>query len=322
MAKTDFVELPGGIPVPILYEDRSVLAIDKPAGWMLGPEDEEHARRNLHLGLTAGIDAGEWWARCRNLKYIRFIHRLDAPTTGVLLMAKSPGVIPPFTRLFASRNIGKVYLAITDGIPQQSEWRCDLPLGPEPGYPGRHQVDPVAGKEASTLFKVLGTRGSHALVEARPHSGRTHQIRLHLLAAGCPVTGDLLYGRHHPAGLGLRAVEMTYQDPFTGKPVRIRAPREGFSEAFGFNKNQVLTPPGAIPVNPPKPGAHPHPTRPKPSAPGSTTTSAKNPAQPKPVPGVKPKTPAPTAQPGSPPASRPTSPPTTSQPSRPDPRGR
>ncbi len=312
MAKTDFVELPGGIPVSILYEDRSVLAIDKPAGWMLGPEDEEHARRNLHLGLTAGIDAGEWWARCRNLKYIRFIHRLDAPTTGILLMAKSPGVIPPFTRLFASRNIGKVYLAITDGIPQQTEWRCDLPLGPIPGYPGQHQVDPVEGKEASTLFKVLGTRGTHALVEARPLSGRTHQIRLHLLAAGCPVTGDILYGRHHPAGLGLRAVEMTYQDPFTRKPVRIRASREGFSEAFGFGRNQVMLAPGATPVTAPGPATQVHPGRPQTRAPGTPAPTAKNPAQPKPGPGTKPATPA----------KAPTSPPTTSRPSRPGPRGR
>lgn len=322
MAKTDFVELPGGIPVSILYEDRSVLAIDKPAGWMLGPEDEEHARRNLHLGLTAGIDAGEWWARCRNLKYIRFIHRLDAPTTGILLMAKSPGVIPPFTRLFASRSIGKVYLAITDGIPPQAEWRCDLPLGPEPGYPGRHQVDPVEGKEASTLFKVLGTRGTHALVEARPLSGRTHQIRLHLLAAGCPVTGDILYGRHHPAGLGLRAVEMTYQDPFTRKSVRIRAPREGFSEAFGFGKNQVLIPPGATPVNPPKPGPQPSPARPRPPGSGSPPPITKNPAQPKPVPGLKSGTESRTPQSRAPASKTPTSPPTTSRPSRPGPRGR
>ena len=86
MAKTTFVELPDGTGVPILFEDRSVLAIDKPAGWMLGPEDEEHVRRNLHLALMAGIEDGAWWARCRALKFIRFIHRLDAPTTGVLLM--------------------------------------------------------------------------------------------------------------------------------------------------------------------------------------------------------------------------------------------
>ena len=64
MAKTDYVELPDGSQVKILHEDRSVLAIDKPPGWMLGPEDEEHVRRNLHIALTLGIEAGSWWAKC------------------------------------------------------------------------------------------------------------------------------------------------------------------------------------------------------------------------------------------------------------------
>lgn len=234
MAKTDYVELTDGTQVPILFEDRSVLAIDKPAGWMLGPEDEEHVRRNLHIALMVGIDEGAWWARCRGLKFIRFVHRLDAPTTGVLLMAKSRGAIAPFGRLFASRAVRKTYLAVVDGIPAQKEWKCDLPLGPEPGQPGRHRVDRKEGKPAETRFRVLATQEGRALVEASPLTGRTHQIRLHLLASGCPVTGDLLYGRAHPSGLALRAVELSYADPFTRKPVWIRAPREAFMEAFGF----------------------------------------------------------------------------------------
>lgn len=234
MAKTSDVELPDGTQVPVLFEDRSVLAIDKPAGWMLGPEDEEHARRNLHLGLMAGIAEGAWWARCRGLKFIRFIHRLDAPTTGVLLMAKSRGAIAPFGRLFATRDVSKRYLAAIEGIPVEHEWTCDLPLGPDPRRPGRHRVDRVGGKEAETRFRVLATRGNRALVEAFPRTGRTHQIRLHLAAAGCPVVGDILYGRQDPVGLGLRAVELSYRDPFTGRPVRVQAPHGAFRRAFGL----------------------------------------------------------------------------------------
>lgn len=233
MAKTTFMELPDGTEVPILFEDRSVLAIDKPAGWMLGPEDEEHARRNLHLGLLAGIEEGAWWARCRGLKFIRFIHRLDAPTTGVLLMAKSRGAIAPFGRLFATREVSKRYLAVTEGVPREVEWTCQLPLGPDPRQPGRHRVDNRDGKEAETGFRVLAQAGGRALVEALPRTGRTHQIRLHLAAAGCPVVGDVLYGRPDPVGLGLRAVELSYHDPFTGRPVRVRAPFGAFRRAFG-----------------------------------------------------------------------------------------
>ena len=234
MAKTTHVELPDGTEVPVLHEDRSVLAIDKPAGWMLGPEDEEHVRRNLHLGLMLGIEEGAWWARSRGLKFIRFIHRLDAPTTGVLLMAKSRGAIAPFGRLFATRDVSKRYLAATEGIPREAEWTCTLPLGPDPRQPGRHRVDRVGGKEAETRFRVVATRGGRALVEAFPRTGRTHQIRLHLAAAGCPVVGDILYGRQDPVGLGLRAVELSYRDPFTGRPVRVQAPHEAFRRAFGL----------------------------------------------------------------------------------------
>ncbi len=284
MAKTDHVELPGGIRVPILFEDRSVLALDKPAGWMLGPEDEEHARRNLHLALMAGIGEGAWWARCRNLRFIRFVHRLDAPTTGILLMVKSPGAIRPFTELFSSRGVEKTYLAVTDGVPTAEQWRCQLPLGPVPEEPGRHRVDPVEGKESDTAFRRLEVRGNRALVEARPHTGRTHQIRLHLLAAGAPVVGDVLYGEPDPAGLALRAVCLEYRDPFTGKPIRIRAAIDGFKKKFGFEP--TAAPAGSAPPSTGKPSS-PKPA--KPAVPATTAdpkTKTAGPAQPGPRPAV------------------------------------
>jgi 23S rRNA pseudouridine1911/1915/1917 synthase len=247
MAKTDYVELPDGSQVSILHEDRAVMAIDKPPGWMLGPEDEEHVRRNLHIALTLGIEAGSWWAKCRSLKFVRFIHRLDAPTTGVLLLAKSRGALAPYGKLFATRLVQKTYLAVTDGIPKQREWTCTLPLGPDPAMPGRHRVEPENGKESETRFKVLRELNGRALIEAYPLTGRTHQIRLHLLAAGCPVTGDILYGKPHPAGLGLRAVELCYPDPFDRRPIRIRADRVGFETAFGFGPEaKPATPVAAV----------------------------------------------------------------------------
>ena len=248
MAKTDYVELPDGSQVKILHEDRSVLAIDKPPGWMLGPEDEEHVRRNLHIALTLGIEAGLWWARCRGLKFVRFIHRLDAPTTGVLLLAKSRGALAPFGKLFSGRLVSKTYLAVTDGIPKEKEWTCTLPLGADPAVPGKHRIDHEDGKESETRFRVLETRNGRALVEAYPHTGRTHQIRLHLLAAGCPVAGDILYGKPHPAGLGLRAVELAYPDPFTHRPIRIRAERPEFEKAFGFGPVPVSQTPATPPT--------------------------------------------------------------------------
>lgn len=259
MAKPRTIPLPDDTEMAILYEDRSVLAIDKPAGWMLGPDDEEHCRRNLQLFLELAIHHGEWWAKSRNLKFLRFIHRLDAPTSGVMLLSRSAGALAQYSRLFSEREVEKRYLAVTEGVPKATEWECRDPLGPEPGRPGRHRVDSREGKPAETIFRVLAVRGSRALVEARPLTGRTHQIRLHLKAAGCPVVGDDLYGRRDPAGLGLRAVEIAYRDPFTRRPVRVRAPEQAFLERFGFAHPAPApgTAPGAPAAEPPRPAPAP-----------------------------------------------------------------
>jgi 23S rRNA pseudouridine1911/1915/1917 synthase len=323
MAKTDYVELPDGSQVKILHEDRSVLAIDKPPGWMLGPEDEEHVRRNLHIALTLGIEAGLWWARCRGLKFVRFIHRLDAPTTGVLLLAKSRGALAPFGKLFSGRLVEKTYLAVTDGIPKEKEWICTLPLGADPAVPGKHRIDHEDGKESETRFRVLETRNGRALVEAYPHTGRTHQIRLHLLAAGCPVAGDILYGKAHPAGLGLRAVELAYPDPFTRRPIRIRAERAEFEKAFGFGPvpvsqtpatpptidgDAVPAPPKPVPAasaprppQPPRPAGTPLPVNPLPA--GATRPANRPPGPRRPGASARPnRKPAPTRPKAGPPA--------------------
>ncbi|MFM7101196.1 MAG: RluA family pseudouridine synthase [Verrucomicrobiota bacterium] len=272
MAKPRTIPLPDDTEMAILYEDRGVLAIDKPAGWMLGPDDEEHCRRNLQLFLELALHHGEWWAKSRNLKFLRFIHRLDAPTSGVMLLSRSAGALAQFSQLFADRLVEKRYLAVTEGLPRAKEWECREPLGPAPGRPGRHRVEAREGKPAETVFRVLDVRGQRALVEARPLTGRTHQIRLHLQAAGCPVVGDDLYGRRDPAGLALRAVEIAYRDPFTRRPVRIRAPEQAFRERFGFAEPLPATPATPSPPPPaPPPLASPTPRPPaRPSPPPAT----------------------------------------------------
>lgn len=234
MAKPTYIELADETRIPILYEDRTVMALDKPAGWILGPDDWDHAARNLPLAIQSSISAGDYWARSRNMRYLRHVHRLDAGTSGILLCVKHLGAMAPISRLFADRVVKKTYLAVTDGLPKQPEWtRTDM-LGPEEREPGRHRVDPTAGKEAQTDFKVLQTGRYTALVEAKPHTGRTHQIRLHLAASGTPVQGDTMYGTPHPGGLALRAVGLEYTDPFTQRVVRISAPAADFCRHFGF----------------------------------------------------------------------------------------
>lgn len=235
MPKTSFIEFPDCEPIPIVYEDRSVIAIDKPRGWMLVPHSWQKTDRNLQAAITSSIAARDFWARSRGLKFLRNVHRLDAETSGILLFAKSVGAVDTFSRLFESRQMEKTYLAIVAGAPKQNEWTCHLKLGPDPRNIGKMKVDARYGKESETHFKVLETRGRFSLIEAKPVTGRTHQIRIHLLESGLPIIGDELYGRREgKLPLGLRAIQLAYRDPFTKKRVEIHAPVTEFLEQFGF----------------------------------------------------------------------------------------
>ena len=249
MPRPPFIELGEGrdlIRVPILHEDRSVIAIDKPAGWLLVPFSWQRTQRNLQAAITSSIAAGAFWARSRNLKVLRAIHRLDGDTSGILLLARSLGAVDTFGELFESRRMAKTYLAVVHGIPKRTEWTCRAAIAPDPQQVGRMQLATGEGKDAETTFRVLQAGSEHALVEARPRTGRTHQIRLHLLEAGHPVVGDDLYGpdanarqrrsrRQDPEfPLGLRAIRLSYQDPFQRRAVQIQAPSAAFARSFGF----------------------------------------------------------------------------------------
>src|ERR1051325_9661800 len=131
MTKAKHIELPTGETIPILYEDRSVLAIDKPRGWMLVPGSWQKTNRNLQMALTSSIAAGDFWARSRNLKFLRYVHRLDAETTGILLLAKSLGAVKTYGELFEGRQMEKGYLAVVHGAPKEQKWTCRLKLGPD-----------------------------------------------------------------------------------------------------------------------------------------------------------------------------------------------
>jgi 23S rRNA pseudouridine1911/1915/1917 synthase len=233
--KPNSIELPDCEPIPILYEDRSVIAVDKPRGWMLVPHSWQKTDWNLQAAVTSSITAGDFWARSRNLKILRHVHRLDADTTGILLFAKSPGAVETISDLFEGRKMQKIYLAVVAGEPKQSEWTCRLKLGPDVRNPGRMRVDTHNGKESETHFKVLESAGKFTLIEAKPVTGRTHQIRIHLLESGLPIVGDEMYGkREGKLPLGLRAIKLAYTDPFTRKRVEISAPADAFLEEFGF----------------------------------------------------------------------------------------
>jgi RluA family pseudouridine synthase len=236
VAKPQHIELGDGTLIPILYEDRSVLAIDKPAGWLLVPTTWERTARNLQLAIESSMAAGDFWARSRNLKFLRFIHRLDGETSGVLLYAKSAGAMPVYSKLFETREIEKVYLAVVEGVPKSERWSCDLPLAPNSRRPGLMMINKQHDKPASTHFERLATHSGQSLVLAKPLTGRTHQIRVHLEATGYPVVGDRVYGKPGPpqTDIGLRAIRLAYLDPFRKQRIVIEASFEAFTRQYGF----------------------------------------------------------------------------------------
>lgn len=243
------IQFPGLDPIPILFEDRTIIAIDKPAGWMLIPYTWQRTNRNLQAAVDSSIAARHFWSKSRNVKYLQHLHRLDAETTGILLFARSVGALRKLGELFEKRQMEKVYLAVVNGKPPAPEWTCDEPIAPAPKQFGRMQVDRKAGKEAETAFKVLETRGERTLIECRPVTGRTHQIRVHLLHAGLPIIGDPLYNKNgkdtadnREFPMGLRAVKLAFANPFTEKRVLIKAPREDFLTGFGFGEPAVAGP--------------------------------------------------------------------------------
>lgn len=233
MARPNCIQLFKEEPIPILYEDRSILAIDKPAGWMLVPFSWQRTNRNLQAAIQSSIGAGHFWAKSRAIRFLKYIHRLDAETTGILLFAKSQGALDSYGDLFESREVEKVYLAVTEVEPEEATWRCRLKLGPHPDQHGLMRVD-KQGKEAETAFRVVASANGLHLIEARPSTGRQHQIRIHMAESGCPIVADELYGFPEDAAMGLRAVGLACRDPFTGKAVAICASTLEFLKYFGF----------------------------------------------------------------------------------------
>jgi len=252
VAKTNYIELGEGKraeQIPIIYEDRSVIAIDKPAGWMLVPFTWQKTTRNLQAAITSSIAGKSFWARSRNVKFLQFIHRLDADTTGILLFGKSPGAVRTYGDLFESRRMEKIYLAVVEGVPKKAEWNCELKLLPNSNEIGKMRVDARNGKDAETFFKVVESHDGRTLIEAHPVTGRTHQIRVHLVESGFPIVNDPLYGSRAKLDkkeqaqlqfpIGLRAVSLSYVDPFDRRRVRIQASADDFVREFGFKKWQA-----------------------------------------------------------------------------------
>jgi len=180
--------------IPVLHEDNSLLAMEKPSRLLISPDRYDPNRPNLMKLIHAAVEAGKPWAAERKLNYLMNAHRLDFETSGVLLLAKSKPVLVALADLFGTEKPLKTYIALVHGHPLKDEFEVDAKLAPHPVKLGLIRVDEKGGKRSRTTFKCIEKFRNHSLIECHPLTGRTHQIRVHLRHAGMPIVGDELYG--------------------------------------------------------------------------------------------------------------------------------
>jgi len=181
---------PEDIPLRVVYEDGALLVIDKPAGLVVHPG----------AGNAGGTLVNALLARVRDLSGIGgvlrpgIVHRLDRGTSGLLVVAKDDETHRALVRQFAGRTVEKEYLALVLGLPSRASGEITAAIGRDPVHRKRMSTRAPRGREARSSWTVAERFDGAALLRVRIHTGRTHQIRVHLASIGHPVAGDKLYG--------------------------------------------------------------------------------------------------------------------------------
>jgi 23S rRNA pseudouridine1911/1915/1917 synthase len=189
------------MPLRIVHEDRWLVVIDKPAGLVVHPAP----------GHEAGTLVNALLAHCRDLRGIGgelrpgIVHRIDKDTSGLLVVAKDDQTMNALGAAFKAHTIERVYEALVAGAPPGASGRIDTFYGRDPRERKKFSSRVRSGKRAVTNWKVVARFAGAARMEARLETGRTHQVRVHLAALGCPLLGDKVYGRP-PRDLKIRAI--------------------------------------------------------------------------------------------------------------------
>ena len=206
--------LPEPLPLSILYEDENVVVIDKPQGMTVHPGAGKNSGTLVqglmyHVrGLTENFEDS-----------VRpgIVHRLDMDTSGVIITAKNARTHDFLAKQFSGRKTRKKYIALVMGRPAEKKGTIAENITRDPKNRKRFTVSAVSGKPAKTNYRVLRQFKGYALLSVEPVTGRTHQIRVHLLSRGMPVVGDRVYGRKKPllpeAGLMLHALSLAVTLP-------------------------------------------------------------------------------------------------------------
>lgn len=224
---------PEPMSLDILFEDDDLLVLNKPAGLVMHP-GAGHQQHTLVNALLA---------HCKNLSGIGgqerpgIVHRLDKETSGVVVVAKNDSTHRDLSKQFAARTMRKVYLALVAGVPRKSKGIIDKPIARHPVHRQRMSIAHRGGRPAKTEYHVLRSGGGVSLLECTLHSGRTHQIRVHLHHLSHPVLGDKLYGGKRAGTFPrqmLHAWKLAFRHPRTNELMQFEAPiPTDIAEAIG-----------------------------------------------------------------------------------------
>lgn len=196
----------------VIYEDGNVVVLNKPAGLL-------------------SMAKGEYCPENTLERYGLLVHRLDRDTSGVVILAKNPETQMFLKKQFQDRKTHKIYNAVIEGRPKLDEARIDLPLARDLKRPTTFRVDPN-GKASETFYKVVKTNGDYSLLELKPVTGRTHQLRVHMKYLGHPILGDRVYGGKKADRLYLHARSLEVTLPGGKRRVFEAEIPESFKDVF------------------------------------------------------------------------------------------
>ena len=204
-------------PFTIIYEDHCIIAVNKASGIAVTGErwDKDAPRLDMilkqELALQTGLD---------EIPELFTVHRIDKDTSGLVIFAKDRETHRQLSLAFESRQLEKTYIAVIHGRPSWPDGTisCDLPLVPDGNKKHLTIIDKYRGKASCTGFNVLLSMGNYSVIEARPITGRTHQIRVHLSSLGHPIVCDPLYGRHSRSGTEKGVYLSSFKRNWQGDP--------------------------------------------------------------------------------------------------------